>query len=60
MRLLAIEKKARELGIHDTWKYSKKELVKLIQKTEGNKECFAASLRSKCGQLNCCWRVDCT
>ena len=41
MRLLAIEKKARDLGINDTWKYSKRDLIKLIQKKEGNKECFS-------------------
>lgn len=60
MRLLAIEKKARELGIRDTWKHSKRDLVKLIQKTEGNNVCFATRSRSQCGQLSCCWRVDCT
>jgi len=60
MRLLAIEKQARELGIHDTWKYSKKDLIKLIQKKEGNKECFSTKSRSGCNQYLCCWRVDCT
>ncbi|MFA5275473.1 MAG: SAP domain-containing protein [Candidatus Omnitrophota bacterium] len=60
MRLLEIEKKARDLGISDTWKYSKQDLIKLIQKKEGNLECFSTKTRSKCGQHICCWRVDCT
>ncbi|MGA2774746.1 MAG: SAP domain-containing protein [Candidatus Omnitrophota bacterium] len=60
MRLLAIEKKAKDLGITDTWKYSKSDLIKLIQKKEGNQECFATKSRSKCNQFICCWRADCT
>ena len=30
MRLSEIEKKARTLGVKDTWKYSKKDLIKTI------------------------------
>ena len=59
MRLLAIEKKAKDLGINDTWKYSKRDLIKLIQKKEGNKECFSTRSRLICGQVSCCWRSDC-
>jgi hypothetical protein len=58
MRLPDIEKKARGLGIKDTWKYSKKELIRTIQKAEGNFDCFASS-RNSCDQLGCCWRSDC-
>jgi len=58
MRLVEIEKKARNLGIRDTWKYSKKDLVKMIQRQEGNSDCFGTSNRS-CNQLACCWRIDC-
>ena len=60
MRLLAIEKKAKGLGVTDTWKYTKGDLIKIIQKKEGNNECFATRSRSKCGQISCCWRPDCT
>ena len=59
MRLLVIEKVAKSMGINDTWKYSKRELIKNIQRKEGNKECFATRTRSVCGQLDCCWRSDC-
>jgi hypothetical protein len=58
MRLSEIEKKARALGIKDTWKYSKKELIKKIQKTEGNFDCFGTAVIS-CDQLGCLWRLDC-
>ena len=58
MRLSEIEKKARSSGIKDTWKYSKKELIKKIQKSEGNFDCFATAI-SYCDQLACLWRMDC-
>ena len=58
MRLSEIEKKARSLGIKDTWKYSKKELIRAIQHKEGNFECFATA-KGSCSQSSCCWLSDC-
>lgn len=58
MRLSEIEKKARSLGIKDTWKYSKKDLVRLIQRSEGNFDCFGTA-NNYCDQFICCWREDC-
>lgn len=58
MRLSEIEKKARGIGIKDTWKYSKNDLVRTIQRTEGYIDCFAAGRRS-CEQMSCCFRGDC-
>jgi hypothetical protein len=58
MRLSEIEKKARTLGIKDTWRLSKKELVKSIQRAEGNFDCFGTAM-GNCSQMACCWRVDC-
>jgi hypothetical protein len=58
MRLSEIEKKARDLGIKDTWKFSKKELIRNIQRNEGYAQCFGSGLKS-CDQLTCCWRSDC-
>ena len=58
MRLSEIEKKAKELGIKDTWKLSKKDLVKTIQRKEGNFDCFGSAGNS-CNQMGCSWRVDC-
>jgi len=59
MRLSEIEKKARNIGIKDTWKYSKKDLIKNIQRTEGNFECFATASSNSCDQTSCCWKSDC-
>ncbi|MBI4707767.1 MAG: SAP domain-containing protein [Candidatus Omnitrophica bacterium] len=58
MRLSEIEKKARNVGIKDTWKFSKKDLIRSIQSAEGNFACFGTSGKN-CAQLACCWRSDC-
>lgn len=57
MRLSEIEKKAKSLEIRDTWRLSKKELIKTIQRKEGNFDCF--STRNACDQVACSWRGDC-
>jgi len=59
MRLLEIERKARGIGLKDTWRYSKKELIKAIQRKEGFSDCFGTPKVASCGQLSCCWRNDC-
>lgn len=58
MRLIEIEKKARSLGIKDTWKFSKKDLIRTIQRKEGNFDCFGTAINS-CDQIACSWRSDC-
>lgn len=58
MRLSEVEKKAKEVGIKDTWRYTRKELIRVIQKQEGNSPCFMAS-NNDCPQAVCCWREDC-
>jgi hypothetical protein len=58
MRLSEIEKKAKTLNIKDTWKYSKKDLIKAIQRAEGNFDCFGTA-QNYCSQLTCCWRNEC-
>ena len=58
MRLSEVEKKAKCLGIKDTWRLSKKDLIKTIQQAEGNVTCFGTR-RNSCDQLICCWRSDC-
>lgn len=58
MRLAEIEKKARAVGIKDTWKYAKKDLIKTIQRKEGNFDCFGTAA-NYCDQSDCYWRGDC-
>ncbi|MFA5411644.1 MAG: SAP domain-containing protein [Candidatus Omnitrophota bacterium] len=58
MRLSEIEKKAKGLGLKDTWKLSKPDLIKAIQRKEGNFDCFGTA-RNYCDQAGCAWRSDC-
>jgi len=58
VRLSEVEKKAKTLGIKDTWRLSKRELIKTIQRVEGNNPCFGTA-RNSCEQSICCWRSDC-
>jgi len=59
MRLSEIEKKAKTLKIKDTWRLSKKDLIKTIQRTEGNFDCFSTAKNKSCDQIACLWRSDC-
>ncbi len=58
MRLTEIERKAKALGIKDTWRYSKNDLIKTVQRKEGSFECFSTA-NNYCNQPACCWRSDC-
>ena len=59
MRLSQVQKKAKTLGVKDAWRFPKKELIKTIQRNEGNVDCFGAR-QSECNQLGCCWRNECS
>jgi len=59
MRLVDIEKKAHSLGIKHTWIFSKKALIRNIQRSEGNFDCFGKAKNNNCNQTACCWRTDC-
>ena len=49
---------AKQMGLAPG-KKPKLELVRLIQSTEGNFECFATAVNGECDQLGCLWRKDC-
>ncbi len=38
----------------------KTDLIRAIQRAEGNPECFATGAIDSCNQTNCLWRADCT
>ena len=58
MRLSEIEKRAKSAGVAETWKHTRKDLIKLIQRSEGNDPCFGTA-QGSCMQAGCCWREDC-
>jgi len=57
MKLADIKQKARALGINPMH-MKKPDVIRAIQKAEGNTPCFGSSTPD-CPQTNCCWRVDC-
>ena len=58
MRISDVEKKAKQIGIKNTWKYSRTDLIREVQRKEGNSDCFGKA-NGSCVQMACCWRTDC-
>jgi hypothetical protein len=58
MKMQEIREIAKNTGIK-AGKMSKMELIRSIQRAEGNNDCFAGDNASGCEQLNCLWREDC-
>ena len=48
----------KQKGIN-VWHMNKDDLIKLIQKTEGNTPCYKGSYASTCGQTDCAWYKNC-
>jgi len=58
MKFQEIKKIAQGLGVPNTPKMKKLEIIRAIQAAEGNQQCFATNPQS-CGQANCLWMNDC-
>jgi hypothetical protein len=58
MRIQEIREIAKKSGVR-AGKLDKRELVRAIQKAEGNNDCFATPYVRECNQMNCLWREDC-
>lgn len=57
MKLTDVQEKAKLLGI-ETKKLKKADLIRKIQKEEGNAPCFQMN-GYDCEEDDCCWRKDC-
>jgi len=57
-RLQDVRKIARKVGI-DTRNATLTDLIRAIQRAEGNKDCYMTAEVLKCEQTNCLWRDDC-
>ncbi len=49
---------AKKQGIK-TGKMKKAEIIRSIQRAEGNFDCFGSALSGECSQTKCLWRKDC-
>lgn len=58
MNMQDIRSIAKEYGLK-TGKLTKVNLVRTIQLTEGNFDCFATASAGECDQTGCLWRDDC-
>lgn len=58
MKMQDIRKIAKDNGLK-TGKLNKTLLVKQIQITEGNFDCFASASNEHCDQPECIWQDDC-
>jgi len=58
MKMDQIREKAKSLGIKVMVTTKKGDLIRQIQKAEGNFDCFGTA-QDYCDQWNCCFREDC-
>ncbi len=60
MKLQEIRELAQRRGIEVRRMKKKMDIVRAIQKDEGNDECFMTERASVCDQTGCLWIEDCT
>jgi len=58
MNFNEIRKMAKEMGIN-TYRMKKPEIIRSIQRTEGNMDCYGTDRARYCGEDRCLWRKDC-
>jgi len=58
MKFQEIKAIAKVKGIK-TVNMKKPELIRTIQKSEGNFDCYGSATSGSCDQVNCLWRKDC-
>jgi hypothetical protein len=58
MRMQETRNIAKERGLK-VGKMNKTEIIRSIQRAEGNADCFGTEHVNICGQTNCLWREDC-
>jgi len=60
MKMPEIRKIAKEKGLKADVKMKKVDLVRAIQKHEGNPQCYSTGQAARCAQkARCCWADDC-
>jgi hypothetical protein len=58
MTLKQVKEIAKEKGVK-VGNMKKENIIRAIQRTEGNFDCFGTATAGVCDQLNCLWRDDC-
>ncbi|MBL4711868.1 MAG: hypothetical protein JKX75_05115 [Gammaproteobacteria bacterium] len=58
MNMTKIRNIAVQQGV-DYEHMNKQDLVRAIQRSENNWDCFATAYNNECNQVDCCWSQDC-
>ncbi len=58
MKMEEVRAKANALGLKKTFGLTKAELIRRVQKAEGNFDCYGTA-KGYCDQLLCSFREDC-
>ena len=58
MNIQQIRQIARDRGVKPG-RLNKQDLIRQIQRQEGNFDCFASAYAGSCDQRDCLWREDC-
>jgi len=58
MKIQEVRARSKRLGIKGTFGLSKTELIRRIQRAEGNFDCFGTAT-AYCDQVQCCFGPDC-
>jgi hypothetical protein len=58
MKMEEVRAKANALGLKKTFGLTKAELIRRVQKAEGNFDCYGTA-KDYCDQLQCSFREDC-
>ena len=58
MTLKQVKDMAKTKGIK-VGNMKKENIIRTIQKTEGNFDCFGTAIVGECDRTDCLWRVDC-
>lgn len=58
MNMKEIREMARQLGVRSI-RMRKADLIRAIQRAEGNFDCYGTATEEECDQEECLWREEC-
>ena len=58
MKVQEVKAIAKQRGV-DPGRMGKEEIIKALQRVEGNNDCFGTAISTGCAQSECLWRGDC-
>jgi hypothetical protein len=58
MKFNDVRKMAKDMNLN-TYRMKKKDVIRAIQRLEGNPECYGTPTVAFCNEDSCLWRSDC-